>query len=556
MAIAARHGQNCYRRVEMEVEVKAQWKVLIRCGAYGAGVLALMAGAIGGAVAASADDAAARRLIDGKCGVCHLEDGRLTRIPQIRKTPEGWDMTVVRMGVWHKVELTPQERHTVVKYLADRQGLAPSESAPFRYLTERRPNMQDTPPDEELAQMCGRCHSYGRVALQRRDEAEWRKLMHTHLGQFPSAEYSALGRDRNWWEIAHDKLPPRLAGMYPKDTEAWRAWSKAKHRPASGRWVVAGDRPGWGHYTGIMTVRAKGKDRYDLTYELRFGAGNTVRGQGEAIIYTGYEWRGTARLGNEDTRSILAMSADGSRLDGRWFLKGADEIGASFEAVRADKAAKDSLVSVTPRMLRAGEVTELTLTGAGLNGGVDLGPGVEVVESLAKSPEMLKLRVKVAADAPDGLRKITVGGTESMRTLAVYRQIDSVRVEPAFGIARVGGGTNAPMTAQFDAVAFLNGPDGTPGTDDDVRLGSVPATWATEPFDDKARHDEDLKYAGHMEPHGQFVPSFAGPNPARRNLNNVGNLSVIATVADGAQQLNAKGQLVVTVQRWNTPPLR
>jgi quinohemoprotein amine dehydrogenase len=84
----------------------------------------------------------------------------------------------------------------------------------------------------------------------------------------------------------------------------------------------------------------------------------------------------------------------------------------------------------------------------------------------------------------------------------------------------------------------------------------VPATWSTEPFDDKARHDEDLKYAGHMEPHGQFVPSFAGPNPARRNLNNVGNLSVIATVAAGAQQLNAKGQLVVTVQRWNTPSLR
>ena len=127
----------------------------------------------------------------------------------------------------------------------------------------------------------------------------------------------------------------------------------------------------------------------------------------------------------------------------------------------------------------------------------------------------------------------------------------------------------AVVHAREHALVMVDGEHGTLGKgvevavrdqrcdlDDDVRLGSVPAQWSTEPFDDKARHDEDLKYAGHMEPHGQFVPSFAGPNPARRNLNNVGNLSVIAKVADGGQQLNATGQLIVTVQRWNTPSLR
>jgi quinohemoprotein amine dehydrogenase len=274
------------------------------------------------------------------------------------------------------------------------------------------------------------------------------------------------------------------------------------------------------------------------------------------VIYTGYEWRGSARLGNEDTRSIFALSEDGSRIAGRWFLKGADEIGATFEAVRADKSAKNALVSVSPRMLRAGETATVTLAGAGLDPKLDLGPGVEVVEWLGKSPEALKVRVKVAADAAPGLRKVAVGGRASDETLAVYRQIDSVRVEPAFGIARLGGGTNPPASAQFDAVAFLDGPDGKAGTDDDVRLGSVPAKWSAEPFDERAKHDEDLKYAGHLEPHGQFVPAFAGPNPARRGLNNVGNLSVVATVADGDRSLNAKGQLVVTVQRWNPTPLR
>nr|WP_211168986.1 quinohemoprotein amine dehydrogenase subunit alpha [Aromatoleum toluvorans] len=515
-----------------------------------------MALGVTGAVSANAAGDPGREVIDRKCASCHLEGGKLTRIPEIRKSPEGWDMTVTRMGIWHKVELTAEERRAVVKYLADRQGLAPSEAAPFRFLTERRPNMQDTPPDEEMAQMCGRCHSFGRVALQRRDEAEWRKLMHTHLGQFPSAEYSALGRDRNWWEIARDKMPGRLAALYPKNTDAWRDWSRAKHRPADGRWVVAGERPGWGAYTGVMTAVAKGNDKYEVSYELHFGAGNKVRGHGDAVIYTGYEWRGSARLGNEDTRSVFALSENGSRISGRWFLKHADEIGASFEAVRADKTAKSALALVTPHMLRAGDTATVTVAGAGLDAKVDLGPGIEVVEWLGKSAEQLKLRVKVASDAAPGLRKVVVGGRESDKSVAVYRQIDSVRVEPAFGIARVGGGTNPPMTAQFNAVAFLNGPDGQPGTDDDVRLGSVPATWSTEPFDERAKHDEDLRFAGHMEPHGQFLPSFAGPNPVRRGLNNVGNLSVIATVADGDRALNAKGQLVVTVQRWNPTPLR
>uniref|UniRef100_A0ABX1PPG2 Quinohemoprotein amine dehydrogenase subunit alpha n=2 Tax=Aromatoleum anaerobium TaxID=182180 RepID=A0ABX1PPG2_9RHOO len=528
----------------------------MQCGARIAGVLAVAMGMAGAAHAANGD-AAAQRLIEAKCGACHLDNGKLTRISEMRKSPEGWDMTVVRMGIWHKVELTPGERQTIVKYLADRQGLAPSESAPYRPLTERRPNMQDTAPDEEMAQMCGRCHSYGRVALQRRDEGEWRKLMHTHLGQFPSAEYSAMGRDRNWWEIARDQLPARLAALYPKDTPAWREWRSAKHRPATGSWVVAGERPGWGAYTGTMKARAAGPDRYEVSYELRFGPGNTVRGQGDAIVYTGYEWRGSAKLGNEDTRSIFALSPDGSRMSGRWFLKGADEIGARFEAVRADDAVKNELVAVTPRMLRNGATTDVTLAGVALDAKVDLGPGIEVVEWLGKSPGELKVRVRVAVDAPEGVRKVVVGGRESAQTVAVFRRFDTVRVEPAFAVARLGGGTVAPMSAQFDAIAFLNGADGKPGTDDDIRLGSVPATWSTEPFDDRARHDEDARYAGHMAPHGQFVPSFGGPNPLRRGgINNVGNLSVIATVADGDQTLNGKGQLMVVAQRWNPTPLR
>lgn len=530
---------------------------LLRDGARLACALAVAFGSFGASAAKvdAAADAAIRGLIEARCGACHLENGELTRISEIRKTPEGWDMTVVRMGLWHKVELTADERRDIVKYLADRQGLAPSEAAPFRFLTERRPNMQDTPPSEEMAQMCGRCHSFGRVALQRRDEDEWRKLMHTHLGQFPSAEYSALGRDRNWWEIARDQMPPKLAALYPKDTDAWRKWSAAEHRPVDGRWTVAGERPGQGAYTGTMTVRAKGRDRFDVAYELHFDGGNTVRGQGDAVVYTGYEWRGSARLGDEDTRSIFAMSEDGARLAGRWFLKGADEVGATFEAVRADGSARNAVVAVQPRMLRAGETAEVTLTGAGLEPKLDLGVGVEIVKWLQKTDDQLRVRVKVAADAEQGLRAVAVGGTPSPQTVAVYRQIDTVRVEPAFAVARVGGGHTRPLSAQFDAVAYLDGPDGVSGTDDDIRLGSVPAKWSAEPFDERARREDDVKFAGRLEPQGRFIPAAGGPNPARGGDSNGGDLAIVATVTEGGRTLDAKARLVVTAQRWNPTPL-
>ena len=98
-----------------------------------------------------------------------------------------------------------------------------------------------------------------------------------------------------------------------------------------------------------------------------------------------------------------------------------------------------------------------------------------------------------------------------------------------------------PVPAQFDAVAYLNGPDGESGTDDDVRIGVMPATWSVEPFN---------------EADGLFVPGGAGPNPERHySTNNAGDLTVKATVADGESTVEGTGHLIVTVQRWNNPPI-
>ena len=262
-----------------------------RCG------LLAVAGTLlaGGALAAPMSGP---EILKNQCGPCHLQGGKLQRIDNLRKSPEGWDMTIARMYLWHRDEfragtkaITKEDRLTLVKYLADKQGLAPEESAPYRFLLERRPNAQDVVPDEDLTQMCARCHSFGRIALQRRDADEWRKLVHTHIGQFPSIEYSNLGRDRNWKDIALDQMVPKLAKLYPANTQAWKSWQGKKHPLPTGRWRIAGHRPGWGDYAGYMKVDALGKDRYDVQYTLDYASGAQATGRGQSIIYTGYEWR-------------------------------------------------------------------------------------------------------------------------------------------------------------------------------------------------------------------------------------------------------------------------
>jgi quinohemoprotein amine dehydrogenase len=106
-------------------------------------------------------------------------------------------------------------------------------------------------------------------------------------------------------------------------------------------------------------------------------------------------------------------------------------------------------------------------------------------------------------------------------------------------------------------VGYLNGPDGTAGTDDDVRVGVMPARWLVEPFNEPAAAMEDVKFAGSIDETGLFTPAGAGPNPERVfSTNNVGDLKIIATVGTGNAALKADGRLITTVQRWNDPPIR
>jgi len=518
-------------------------------------VAALWILAAAGVAHAAAEDGA--RLLDTHCGSCHARqsDGALSRIGRVRQTPEGWDMTIHRMVVRYGLQLSAADRHNLVKHLADTRGLAPEEAAPFRYALERRPSVVETYPDAEVGATCAVCHSYARAALQGRDASEWLLVAHQHVGQFFTTEYQNGMRQRDWWVEVSTQFPKKLATLYPLESAAWIAWQRQPRAKLEGTWRVVGHRPGVGDYTGTARITLLGTDEYGVNYELQYATGSTAVGTGTAVVYTGYEWRGTTKLGGEAINEAFALSADGNVLDGRWYVTDADEVGATLRAHRV-RSGHSAIVAVQPSFLRAGTDATVTIHGTGLDGSVSLGDGVAVSGVEARSPESVQVRVSVAADAADGARPVRVGTTSAAGMFTVFHRVDAVRIEPAAALARVGGGPIAPVTAQFEAIAYANGPDGASGTTDDVRIGVMPATWETDNVDAIARAREDARFAGAIQAGGLFMPTVAGPNPQRVfRTNNWGNLTVKGTVDDSGRRVDGTARLLVTIQRWVDAPI-
>ena len=512
-------------------------------------LVALIAVAPSAQVAAAAADAGTA-LVRTYCSGCHREraPGEFERISDMRKSPESWVMTLFRMRQVHHLALPDDVEAAVVHFLADTQGLAPSEAAAARFALERRPNVQDLDLGPELGVMCGRCHTLARVALQRRDADEWLKHMHFHLGQFPTIEYQASGRDRPWWQIASTKLPAELAGRFPLRSPAWSDWQRRPKADLAGRWIVVGHEPGGRDFYGTAEIVRGADGDYRARYALAVPGGAAIDGESHATVYTGYEWRGRGTLAGRAMREVYAASEDGSRLSGRWFDPEHAEDGGDFAAIRADAA--PAVLAVLPRALRAGASARVVVVGTGL-GDADpaaFGAGTRAT-FVHRDANRLEADVAVAADAAPGTRTLRAGGAAA--DVVVYRQIDALEVRPAYGIARVGGGRLAPVTAQFEAVAATRLPGG-----ELLSLGPVAADWATAPFDDEAKRTADDKFAGSIAANGRFLPAGAGPNPAREfSGDNVGNLAVVARLRDGGRELEARGHLIVTVQRWNTPPI-
>jgi quinohemoprotein amine dehydrogenase len=253
-------------------------------------------------------------------------------------------------------------------------------------------------------------------------------------------------------------------------------------------------------------------------------------------------------------------------MSGRWFSGGYDELGMDVSLKRLTTSTVIS--GIAPRALQSGMQHDVTILGANLPRdiaptAVDFGPGVRVDRVVRASPDSVTVHVTVDADAPVGARDLFAGGAPLRDAAVVFDKISRIKVLPLAGLARTGGAVFPRQLQQFDAVAFHNGVDGRPDTDDDIEIGRVNATWSLEEYQ-TTYDDDDIKFVGSIDQKGLFTPNADGPNPKRAgNRNNVGDVWVVATYqppTQDAKPLKARGHLVVTVPLyvkfvpWRTQP--
>ena len=498
------------------------------------------------------------------CGECHQSDaeGRMTRISYQRTTPEGWQQTIRRMVLLNDLEIEPSDAQAVVRYLADRHGLAPEEARPAAFEVERRMIDYFYAADPETQTTCNRCHSLGRVITQRRTKEEWQLLTAMHLGYYPFADFQSFYR----FGPATDDDPRQpveraidhLAAAFPLDTPEWTAWSANMRPPRlAGSWALVGHHIGKGPIYGQVTITASSDAPDAFQTDARYvyaRTGESVSRTGEALVYTGFQWRGrstSADIG--PLREVMFVERDWQEMSGRWFTGDYDEIGIDVTLRRVDTAPLMTGVH-PPSIRRSASATSLTLYGVNLANDlspadIDLGPDLEVTDIVETSSSRAVVRVAVTPDAEVGTRDLFLNGSFLRNAVAVYDELHRLDVTPNTGMARVGGVVFPKQYEQFEARGYHNGADGEPNTADDLDLGVMDVEWSLEEYA-AILGDDDLEFVGELDQAGLFTPALDGPNPSRvNNANNVGDLWVVATVPESttSQSIRGRGHLLVTV---------
>ncbi len=515
--------------------------------------------------------AIASELVRKTCSPCHKVDEkqRLSRISWRRTTPEGWEETIKRMISLDGLKLEPADAREILKYLADNLGLAPEEARPAAFEVEKRMIEYKYTAHKDAEEVCTKCHSMGRVISQRRSKTEWELLIAMHRGYYPLSDFQAFrrggppqtqpGPDGRPPDNRHpmEKVIPHLTDAFPLKTPEWSAWYPNMRAPKlAGRWAFSGYQPGKGFFYGVTTIKPSAKDDEFLTETryTRVKTGEVVNRQGKAIVYTGFQWRGRSYTGSSDKdglREVMFLDRNQRELSGRWFTGAYDETGID---VTLRRIGADPIVFGLDRIaLQTGATREVQIHGMSFPANIsppaiDFGPGVTVKRVVSATLDLLKVEVEVAKNAAIGPRDVAVAGVNREAAAVVYDKIDSIKVRPQAGMARVGG-TNFPKQfQQFEAVAYNNGADGKPDTKDDLNLGTVDVTWSIEEFT-ATFDDDDKQYVGTLDDNGLFTPNVDGPNPKRKNrADNYGDVWVVATLKlpDG-KVLRARAHLLVTV---------
>jgi quinohemoprotein amine dehydrogenase len=493
------------------------------------------------------------QLVRDACGACHRMDSEqhMSRISYMRKTPEGWEETVQRMIRLHHVSLSSADAREIVRYLSDNQGLTASELEKVSYALEQRDEPEQV-PNEAAKKACATCHSYAKVALQRRTKEEWFKLKDFLLAVYPTLVYQHRQID---WPAVADQALAYFAQQFPLDTLEWR---KEKDQPAPGDsiWLVAGLERGKGDYIGQVSLKTGNDGSREVQSSLEYADGSKAFLHGQGRFFGGCSWRGSVEWQNgRKVREVFHLSPDGKTLKGRWYLYDHPEIGGDEIRYRVDDQPR--ITAAFPRALKRGvKDAEITVYGINLASlkpdALNLGEGVRI-EKIKLSADRATAQVSVAPDARIGRRDIRFATATGKDLLTVYDTVDYIRVFPEQALARVGGERWPKKLTQFEARAFSKIPPGTGSASEDLDLGPVKVTWRVSEAASSIE-DNDIKYVGNIDANGLFTPAAEGPNPERfRSTNNAGDIWVEAEYTPempGGRTLTAKAYLVISLPRY------
>ncbi len=515
------------------------------------------------------------QLTIAKCSGCHAKDdkGNLSRISWDRTTPEGWQEVLKRMVRLNGLQLSADEARHIVRYLAQDHGLAPAEVKPVSWFLEMRQYGTEEYPSQKLRRACASCHTLAKPMTWRRSKAEWQLLANMHIGYYTVAQFYAF-RDRapepNTPEAANFRQPIDIAleyfsknyGLYSAEWSNWHA--QASDPELKGRWLVTAKAAGKGKYVGTLTIDNVSPGEFKTEAVLTsLRDGSTIKLPGKALVYTGYLWRGSGKAdGIGSIRQVMALDADQSKLEGRWFWGDYQEFGFDVTATRDTGGIAVLGTDVTA--IHAGDAdVPLKIMGQRFPsdiaaGDVKLGPGLHVTKVVSVKPDEIRVLVTADAKLNSGHRSVSVRGQTAPNALAAYEKIDYIKVSAETALSHLGGTVAKKGFVQYEAEAFISGADGVPHTEDDISLGPVPVKWSIEEFLSRNK-DDDKEFVGFIDQNGLFTPASDGPNPQRRfSTNNTGDVWVVARYVDkdNPKPLEAKGYLVVTVPallRWDEP---
>lgn len=518
----------------------------------------------------------AREVLVIRCLLCHApkeEDGKLDAIEAQRKSPEGWSMTLSRMVRTHGVKLQDGDARILVKYLSDHYGLAPKEVEPYRFILEQRNTRTTQDVPKPLQAGCIQCHTYARIALQRRTQDSWERLPDAKVALMANigSETASAGQLKDYWfDDAKNSAVPHLIKHQPFETEAWTDWQAVKKPSYAGTWLVVGHDPGrGGDYTGQLTLTAGEDDQYTGEFSYTFADGSQMEGSTTGTIYTGFQWRGVAQAKESGAagremrqREIFFASEDGNTVSGRRLLTNFGDLGMDETWYRRQGGAR--LLTVSPAMIQTGSPQTVKLFGMGFSGDIlsadkfSFGEGVGVLSLRLDGNQTIVAEVFAKAGVAEGPRTVSIQGVAGERQVAVYEAVDYIRITPERGFARPGGIRTPKIFQQYEVVGYTNGPDNAKGTDDDVKLGRIdPVKWNLEEYV-KRPNDDDIQYVGSVDQTGLFHPNEDGPNPKRHLMEgNVGDVWVEAWYTpEGAKRpMGARAHLLVMPAKFVFPPI-